>query len=308
MESVLFKSKKAKIRIFLDDDPTESLVTNTDDFKSFNAKYEGILSTARQTVHFAIQDDSADGLRILAAVSSLTNKAITTNALNYIRFVMQGDDAIYTHSLNVAILCNTFGKWIGMSDYDNAVLTTSGMLHDIGKTMVSPKILYKPGKLSDAEFEEIKKHTVYGYQILRDSSLPIAIKKAALLHHEKLDGKGYPFGRGADAIDMITSIVSMCDIYEAMTANRTYRDRESPFAVLEQLQKGEFGSLHAGYNMLFVEKITNSFIGNTAVLSNGEQGKIIHINKQNLSKPLVLCGDDFIDLSTNPNIDITMVL
>jgi len=163
-------------------------------------------------------------------------------------------------------------------------------------------------KFSNETLRGLKKHPVYGYRILQNSKLPQAVKVATLMHHEKFDGKGYPLGKGAEHIDKITSIVSICDIYEAMTADRVYRARESPFSVLEQFQKGRFGSLHGGYNMLFIEKIASSFIGNTVILSNGEQGHIIHLDRQNLSKPLIQCGNKFVDLATTENISIAMML
>ena len=93
-----------------------------------------------------------------------------------------------------------------------------------------------------------------------------------------------------------------------MTANRVYRARESPFAIISQFQQGKFGSLHAAYNLLFLEKIATSFVGNTIFLSNGEHGKVVHLNKQNLSKPLIQCANRFIDLSREININISAVL
>ena len=121
------------------------------------------------------------------------------------------------------------------------------------------------------------------------------------MHHEKFDGKGYPLGKGARHIDKITSIVSICDIYESMMADRVYRARESPFSVLEQFQQRRFGSLRGDYNMLFMEKIASSFIGNTVILSDGERGRVVHLNCHNLSKPLIQCGDRVVRSSDNGN-------
>ena len=138
--------------------------------------------------------------------------------------------------------------------------------------------------------------------------MPHAVKVAALMHHEKIDGSGYPLQRNINHIDKITAVVSICDVYEAMTADRIYRARESPFTVLEQFHQGRFGFLHAGYSKTFMEQIANSFIGHTVTLSNGDQGRIVFLNPQNLSKPLIQCGDRFVDLSTTKNISITTML
>jgi len=157
--------------------------------------------------------------RIVTAVLCITDK-VTTNAqtLNFIRYIKQGDDAIFSHCLNVALLCGLYGLWMNLSKEDISNLILSGVFHDIGKIHISSKILYKPGKLTDIEFKEIKKHTIYGYQLLNKPHIPKAVQMSALMHHEKWDGTGYPLGRSGMTIKYTTEAGNTykCHVLESM--------------------------------------------------------------------------------------------
>ena len=131
---------------------------------------------------------------------------------------------------------------------------------------------------------------------------------AALMHHEKHDGTGYPLGRVSGKIHRIASIVSICDVYEAMTSDRVYRSMLSPFSVIKQFETDKFGVLDWGYVHTFLKKLADSFIGSKVILTDGREGKIVLINKQELSKPLIQSTDGFIDLNTDSLVDIARVV
>ena len=143
-------------RVQLDDSPLTAPVTSTEDFRKFVTKYDGMLSAVRQEILSAMHNGEVEESLILNIVSNIASKSLTSNVLNFIRFIKKGDDVIYTHSLNVALLCNVVGTWLGLDEEEKSILTIAGMLHDIGKTRVPPEILYKEGKLTNEEFEEIK--------------------------------------------------------------------------------------------------------------------------------------------------------
>jgi len=161
---------EGQTRVQLDDSIFTAPVTNTEDFRQFVTRYDGMLSAVRHEVSSAMENGEVEESLILNIVSNIASKSLTSNVLNFIRFIKQGDDAIYTHSLNVALLCNVVGTWLGLDEQEKSILTIAGMLHDIGKTRVPPEILYKEGKLTNEEFEEIKKHPVHGYRILQTAS------------------------------------------------------------------------------------------------------------------------------------------
>ena len=123
-------------------------------------------------------------------------------------------------------------------------ISMAGLLHDIGKFKIPDEILLKPGKLTKEEFEVIKKHTVYGYEILNNFKILESTKRAALLHHEKFDGSGYPFGYTADKIDDISAIITIADVYDAMTSKRCYRDGMCPFDVIEDFEYDGISKYH----------------------------------------------------------------
>ncbi|MDD6573369.1 MAG: HD-GYP domain-containing protein, partial [Thermoflexaceae bacterium] len=132
------------------------------------------------------------------------------------------DDSVYEHCTNVALISATIGKWLSLSDKDVRNLTLSGLLHDIGKLSLPTALLNKPGKLTPEEFEIIKSHPKKSYEYLRDFPLDIRIKEACLLHHERCDGSGYPFGIAGNKISIYAKIVAIADVYDAMTSPRSY--------------------------------------------------------------------------------------
>jgi diguanylate cyclase (GGDEF)-like protein/PAS domain S-box-containing protein len=128
------------------------------------------------------------------------------------------------HSERVSIFCREMGIELGIDGDDLKELEISGMLHDIGKISIPDNILDKPGRLTEDEFEIIKSHTERGYNILRAADEFSDIAIYALSHHERFDGKGYPNGIKDKEIPLFSRIISISDAYEAMTANRTYRN------------------------------------------------------------------------------------
>lgn len=149
----------------------------------------------------------------------------------------------------------------------------------------------KPGKLTKEEFEVIKKHTVYGYEILNNFKILESTKRAALLHHEKFDGSGYPFGYTADKIDDISAIITIADVYDAMTSKRCYRDGMCPFDVIADFEYDGISKYHPTYIGMFLKKIASSYIGSTVLLTNGKKAKIIFVTEK-YSRPTVTLLED----------------
>jgi diguanylate cyclase (GGDEF)-like protein/PAS domain S-box-containing protein len=141
------------------------------------------------------------------------------------------------HSERVAKYCEAIGKALNLRAREIHILKGAGALHDIGKITVSPQILNKRGKLSSEEFEEVKRHSEIGYQILRsvDEYLPMA--EFVLCHHERWDGKGYPRGLKGEEIPLGARIISVADAFEAMTAKRSYQKTKTKEEALAELKK-----------------------------------------------------------------------
>jgi HD-GYP domain-containing protein (c-di-GMP phosphodiesterase class II) len=198
------------------------------------------------------------------------------------------DDYTFEHSVNVCILSLATGVGLG---YDRRCLKELGVgaiLHDIGKLKVPEEILKKPSRLTAEEFEEIKKHTIYGYKILRENK-DISIRSAliALSHHERIDGSGYPLKLLDKDIHQFGKIVAVADVYDALTSDRVYRDKLNP---------------HEGYDYItslgyyyFDRQVIDSFtkfvaiypVGSGVALSTRERGIVIRINKNMPTRPVV---------------------
>ncbi len=211
------------------------------------------------------------------------------------------DDATFIHSLNVSIICNAFGTWLGLSQKENDILTLAGLLHDVGKLKIPDTIIKKPGSLTEAEFAMVKLHPRRGYAILKNLPVDPRIRNAALMHHERCDGSGYPSGLKADQIDDMAKIIAIADIYDAMTSARVYRGPLCPFDVISVFENEGYQRFDPHYQMVFLNNIVDSYVNNTVRLTDGREGEIVMINQNKLSKPIVRVGDEFVDLSKKEN-------
>lgn len=233
----------------------------------------------------------------------------TFGVFDMLHNMRQFDDLTYTHSMNVALICNVFAKWLGLSNEEAKLATACGMLHDIGKLKIDDSIIKKPGKLTDAEYARIKAHPVEGYKILQHQKINEHIKNSALMHHEKCDGTGYPLKLTADKIDSYAKLVAIVDVYDAMTSARVYRGALCPFTVIELFENEGLHKYDIVYIMTFLENVINTYIDNRVLLSDGRVGVIKWIDKNNLSKPMVqLVDQSFVELSKYKDLKITKIL
>jgi putative nucleotidyltransferase with HDIG domain len=217
------------------------------------------------------------------------------------------DDYTYQHSVQVGMISYYIAKWLGQTNERAAIAGKAGYLHDIGKCRIDPQILQKPGKLSDEEFAEVKKHTIYGYQLIKESSISEALAQAALQHHERLDGSGYPYQIKGSQIHPLSKIVAVADIYSAMISSRVYQEKKDLLCVLRELYRMSFGLLDPKITQVFIRNMIPNFIGKRVLLSSGEIGFIILTHPTDMFKPLVQIDDYFINLTEHPNLQIEEV-
>lgn len=222
--------------------------------------------------------------------------------LNTVKALAAAIDAkdAYTHghSFRVAKYSVAIGRYLKITDGELPDLEIAAYMHDLGKIGVSEAVLAKPGKLSAEEFEEIKKHPVLTNKILEPIDLPDFIVNATLQHHERLDGRGYPFGLKGDEISLFAKIIAVADVFDALTSARPYRDAmtvEDALTLICQGKDTEFDRtvVHAFFSALrnkvtdqdlsdvyadlkfmrleqmnqFLEKLTQRLIGDSAELT-----------------------------------------
>jgi len=257
-----------------------------------------------------VNGKDVDTSSLLSNINNIIDQSKSSvHLLNMLHCMSEYSDHIYTHSINVALICNVFGKWLNFSDENITILTMCGLLHDIGKLSIPIELLEKKERLTPDEFEVIKTHSVKGYQLLKNKTVNEHIKYAALMHHERCDGSGYPNHYQSKCIDKFAKIVAIADVYDAMISPRAYRPALCPFEVIEFFEFEGYQKFEPEYVLTFVKGIVESYLNTTVLLSNGAIGKIVFINKNFLARPIVqLSETEFIDLSTRTDIEITKFL
>lgn len=231
------------------------------------------------------------------------------------------DDSVYVHCIDVALISNILARWLHFSEEEQATALACGLFHDLGKFQLPSAILKKPGKLTPQEFEIVKTHTIEGFHMLNKyDNIPQVVKNAALMHHEKCDGSGYPYGLQGNEIDRFAKIVTIADIFDAMTSDRVYRKAMCPFSVIKSFEDEGIQKYEMKYVLTFLENVANSYLNHKVSLSNGMEGNVIFINKENLSKPIVLTDDNqiinlqeqyfknILELSANNTISIETII
>lgn len=229
------------------------------------------------------------------------------NTFRILRDVRKYDDCTFIHSLNVAIICNTFGRWLRLPKEDVDILTLAGLLHDVGKMEIPEEIIKKPAILTDTEYMVVKRHPKRGYHIIESMRIDRRIKNAVLQHHERCDGSGYPYGLKGNQIDDFAKIVAIADIYDAMTSARVYRGPICPYDVIRVFEAEGYQKFDPKYIIPFLEGIVNSYLNSQVVLSDGREGVIVLNNKNALSRPVVLVGRELVDLSKEEHLSISRI-
>ncbi|VUD59814.1 3'3'-cGAMP-specific phosphodiesterase 1 [Thalassocella blandensis] len=210
------------------------------------------------------------------------------NALLCLSQIREKDQYLLEHSINVGLLISVFSTHLG---YDKATvkeLTMGGLLHDIGKIRVPYQVLNKPGKLTDDEWVEMKMHVAYGQAVLQESKGISDIAKSICgLHHERLDGTGYPMGLSGDEINVYGRMAAVVDVYDAVTASRCYHKGMSPFEAMKLLVKMSEDHLDKGLVYSFIRCMSVYPVGTVVELNNGLVGVVIEPNLQLPSEPKI---------------------
>lgn len=219
------------------------------------------------------------------------------------------DDYTYRHNIAVGSIASLIGSWMGLNHQEHLQLTTAALLHDIGKMLIPSEILNKPDQLTEEEYTVMKSHTLLGYDILKNT-VGITHRQAlvALQHHERMDGSGYPFGSVQDKIDLFSRIVSVADIFHAMTSQRVYRDPSPFYEVLSQMEQDMFGSLDPVITRLFIRKVMQTLIGRMVLLTDGTEGTIRLIHTHDPTRPMVQIENNLKDLSIDRSLKIIQIL
>lgn len=199
----------------------------------------------------------------------------------------QYDYGMFVHVLNVALLSAITGLQLGYKDKRLKYLTLGALLHDLGKLKVPREILNKPGSLTDEEFSSIKKHPLIGEEMLQSIRLIASVMATVKEHHERWNGKGYPYGLKENEIHMDAQIVAVADVYEALTADRPYRKGFPPYHALEMILAWSGKDFNPKVVQAFRESLILYPENAKITLNTGEIGVVIAVPTQMPTRPLL---------------------
>jgi putative nucleotidyltransferase with HDIG domain len=244
------------------------------------------------------------------SLSIVEDKKSSGEMLRCMSQIKSIDDYVYVHSLNVASLCFLMGEWMGMSKKDLEELTLAGLMHDIGKAKISKDILNK-ASLTEKEKKEIENHPIYGYNLVKENtSFSQQVCDGILMHHEREDGTGYPQKLSSEKISQIAKIISVADIYSAITFDRVYKRADTPFAVFSLFESPASQKFDPLASYILISNIAKYYVGDRVRLSNGKTGTIVFIDSEFISRPVIKYEEsqDIIDLKVERNIFVEKML
>jgi len=265
---------------------------------------EGIKDLFQHAGDGAIIDDEEVEASFSPLIESFENEK---DVVSLLLSLNSKDDYTYQHSVQVGMLSYYIAKWMNKNEQEALFVGKAGYLHDIGKSRIPSSILQKPGRLTAEEYNEIKKHTIYGYEIIINSLHDQELAYAALQHHERMDGTGYPLRKKSHEIHWIARIVAVADVYSAMICNRVYQQKRDLLFVLKELHRMSFGELDPAVTQVFIKHMIPNFIGKKACLNDGRIGTIVMTNPTDFFRPLIQVDDQFIDLSQTSGLEISTI-
>ncbi len=287
-------------------------VRKSPEFKAFHEKFLNTVDDLKDMFNRVVmQNEEIDSEMILSEVENVVKESRNSLHIMDMLQCMRGyDDVTYVHSLNVALLSNVIGKLVfpKISEEDLRVLTLAGLLHDIGKMMIADDVLLKKDRLTIAEFNLVKTHVLHGNNILKKMNLDPRIAEVAMRHHERCDGSGYPGGYKRNQIDPFSKIVAIADTYDAMTSDRTYRSAICPFEVIHMFEREGLTKYEVEYLLPSLSVAVQAYINTNVYLTTDEIGKVVMINTEELSKPVVKVGRIYYDLTKDHSVSIDRII
>lgn len=282
------------VKSFIDEKVKSEAVTNIRSL--FGAVGDGNKTTAFHAVKEL--NDLVDHL-----VDTITSES---NSFVHIADLKSYDEYTYHHSLSVAVLSIAIGKNMGFSESQLKKLGQCAIMHDIGKTLIPVEIINKPGKLTDEEFDIIKQHSLKGGQyLLRNQIGDQELWQAIVHHHEKVNGTGYPEKLKGDIIPLFSRIISVADVYDAVTSYRSYRKPMPPSEAIELVMSEVGKAFDFEVVKVFVD-VLEPYPINTVVELNGDRRGMVIENNVDSYRPILRMLDDgnVLDLTQLDNLTL----
>lgn len=277
--------------------PIESEKSDNEEFSNYKKQLIYAKKLRDKTRDYI--DHVLDDVRMGKSVNTKDARIIVTNLVDsivsspdasmWLTHLKKRDEYTAIHSVNVCILTITFGRAIGVDKKDLINLGLGALLHDIGKMKTPLEILNKEGKLTKDEFTIMMRHPYEGYSVLKeDKNMSPESLEIILSHHERLDGSGYPGNITEVKITYFTRIVSIVDVYDAITSDRVYHDGISPHDALNKLFQWMPGKYDKELMEKFIKTIGIYPIGSIVELKSGHVGMVAKFDEKNKLRPVIM--------------------
>lgn len=280
-------------------------------FQQEIARATAIVAQSRSAMKALFQDvrlgKAVDAEHCLPVVDEIT-QSVNRNpgALVSLARLKTSDDYTYMHSVAVCALMVSLANQLGLSDSDRREAGLAGLVHDLGKVMMPPDVLNKPGSLTPEEFAIMKGHPEAGHRILVEGKGvgPIALD-VCLHHHEKVNGKGYPKGLKGDEISLFAKMGAVCDVYDAITSNRPYKSGWDPADSIQKMALwAKDGHFDEGIFQAFVKSVGIYPTGSMVRLQSGRLGVVVEQGQRSLLSVVVRA---FFSINSNSPISPVLV-
>jgi len=276
-------------------------------FKAFEQEYATLLLYYKSIMNELLLSDRKPDDSILIAIYNKLSSYIPSGAvlLDYLYNMMPNEDELtFTQCLNSALLAGAFADWLSMSEEDKNTLILCGFYYDIGKFRFPYDLLWKPGKLSEEEFNTIKSHPLLGYSIIRNHAISEHVKNAVMMHHERLDGSGYPYQMSGNKIDVFARYIAIIDTYIAMASPRAYRNAFTPLQILNNFESN-LEKYDTELLMPLMKRIADAQIGSKVQLNDESVWEVLIIHTHKFSRPILRnSNNEILDLLEQPEFHI----
>jgi len=301
--SVIEQKAPPSNRLQPPDDPLEPQVELREELPRAAALYSQALKTTQRIMQVFKNSGELDVEAGSVVVKDIVNSVLRNmNALQAISKLRSQDDYTFSHCVNVSMLTVMFVRHLGHSDDTVFDAGMGGFFHDLGKAQMPAKLLTASRRLTSAEFATMRSHPKLGHDYLTTvPELSETVRLAALEHHERIDGTGYPDAKHGEDISMLGKIVSIVDVYDALSSRRAYKDAILPHRVLGLLYGMCARDLDAELTEQFIRCMGIYPAGSIVKLSTGEISIVTQISRAAPLQPKVLIVRDALTSPTPPH-------